>query len=75
VSLPSVVGPRGRLPIFFGVWRYRDSGVFNRTHLRFYSIKTGRALVIEVGFTSVDEALIGPLTTIGGRPLKTITAL
>jgi methionine biosynthesis protein MetW len=75
VSLPNIVGPRGRVPITLGIWRYRESGIFDETHLRFYSVKTGRELLRKAGYQINNEIFVGPLTTLGGRSLKYVTAL
>jgi methionine biosynthesis protein MetW len=75
VSLPNIVGPRGRVPTTFGIWRYQDSGIFDKTHLRFFSVPTGRELLVDAGFRIEREIFVGPLTTLGGRPLRRLTAL
>ena len=75
ISLPNIVGPRGRVPIIFGIWRYKESGIFDKTHLRFYSVKTGRELIQNAGYEIVNEVFVGPLTTLGGRAWKHVTGL
>ena len=74
VSLPNIVGPRGRVPTTLGIWRYHESGVFDRTHLRFFSVPTGRELMINAGFRIEQEIFVGPLTTLGGRPFRRLTS-
>ncbi len=75
VSLPNIVGPRGRVPTTLGIWRYHESGIFDKTHLRFFSVPTGRELMIDAGFRIDKEIFVGPLTTLGGRRLRQLTAL
>jgi methionine biosynthesis protein MetW len=75
VSLPNVVSLRARLRLASGVWRYEDSGIFDRTHLRFFTVSTGRDLVADSGFRISHETYVGPLTFLGGRRLLALTAL
>ena len=51
VSLPNVAVWDNRLRLLFGRFDYRDSGVMDRTHLRFFTFRTARELVSEAGFT------------------------
>ncbi len=39
-----------------GEWEYTDSGVLDRTHLRFYTVKSARKLLIGCGLEVVSEA-------------------
>lgn len=75
VSLPNIVSLRARVRIACGIWQYDDMGIFDRTHIRFFTIKTGRDLIAEAGLTSVQERFVGPLTWYGGRSLQIITKL
>lgn len=75
VSLPNVVSLRARARISRGIWQYEDMGIFDRTHLRFFTIKTGRELMSQAGLTICSERFIGPLTFYGGRSLQSITRL
>jgi 2-polyprenyl-3-methyl-5-hydroxy-6-metoxy-1,4-benzoquinol methylase len=51
VSLPNVAVWDNRLRLLFGRFDYRDSGVMDRTHLRFFTFRTARELVSEARFT------------------------
>jgi 2-polyprenyl-3-methyl-5-hydroxy-6-metoxy-1,4-benzoquinol methylase len=51
VSLPNVAVWDNRFRLLFGHFNYRDSGVMDRTHLRFFTFRTARELIIEAGFT------------------------
>lgn len=75
VSLPNIASLRARVRTACGIWRYEEIGIFDRTHLRFFTIRTGRELLIEVGYAIVDERFVGPLTFLGGRRLESVTRL
>jgi methionine biosynthesis protein MetW len=75
VSLPNIVSLRARVQLAMGVWRYADAGIFDRTHLRFFTVATGRALVTGCGFSISHESFVGPLTFFGGRRFLALTAL
>lgn len=50
VSLPNVAVWDNRMRLFFGRFNYADSGVLDRTHLRFFTFRTAHQLVIDAGF-------------------------
>lgn len=75
VSLPNIVSLRARFRLLLGVWRYEDLGIFDRTHLRFFSVATGRELITESGFQITHESFVGPLTFYGGRRFLSVTAI
>lgn len=50
LSLPNVVVWDNRLRTFFGRFDYVDSGVMDRTHLRFFTFRSARQLVVDCGF-------------------------
>ena len=50
-------------------------GIFDSTHLRFFTIRTGRELLVEASYAITDERFVGPLTFLGGRRLESITRL
>lgn len=73
VSLPNIVSLRARVRTACGIWRYEEMGVFDRTHLRFFTIRTGRELLAHAGLSIVDQHFVGPLTFYGGRRLEGVT--
>ena len=75
VSLPNIVSLRARVRIACGIWRYEEMGIFDRTHLRFYTIRTGQELLTQAGLAIVDQHFVGPLTYYGGRRLEGVTRL
>jgi methionine biosynthesis protein MetW len=57
VSLPNVAHWSIRLRLLLGRFDYEDYGVMDRTHLRLYTLKTGRALLEAQGYP-VEQILI-----------------
>jgi predicted TPR repeat methyltransferase len=56
VSLPNVANVTVRLGLLFGRFTYAPRGILDRTHVRFFTRSTGRALLEENGYrvASVD---------------------
>lgn len=48
VSLPNIVNVRERISILFGNFNYREYGVMDKTHLRFFTKKTALELMLAV---------------------------
>lgn len=59
VSLPNVGLWSVRLAHFFGRWTYQDTGVLDRTHLRFFTWRTARTMLREAGLR-VEGATSNP---------------
>lgn len=71
VSLPNIAYAGARLSVALGRFEYEDTGIFDRTHLRFFTVASGRRLVEEAGFRIVRTHYVGPLThRIGRRALR-----
>lgn len=77
VSLPNVANVTVRLALLAGRFRYAERGILDRTHLRFYTRKTGRRLLEQSGFridrvtpTAMPVELGAPW--IGGFPFRAI---
>ena len=49
ISLPNVAFGLNRLQLLLGNWNYREFGILDKTHLRFYTIHSGIKLVKECG--------------------------
>lgn len=75
VSLPNVAYLRTRLRLARGDWTYEDTGILDRTHLRFFTRATARHMLAEAGFRIVKEIPIGPASYALGRPGVGITRL
>jgi len=55
VSLPNVANLWVRLMLLLGRWDYTDRGILDRTHLRFYTRKTARHLLVSSGYAIEKE--------------------
>lgn len=55
VSLPNVANVTTRLALLTGRFDYSDRGILDRTHLRFFTRKSARALLGSTGFRIVGE--------------------
>jgi methionine biosynthesis protein MetW len=51
VSLPNIAYWQFRLRLLLGHFDYTDYGVMDRTHMRLYTVKTGRELIENQGYT------------------------
>jgi methionine biosynthesis protein MetW len=57
VSLPNIAHWQVRLKLLAGGFDYEDYGIMDRTHLRFFTLKSGRALLEGAGYR-VESLLI-----------------
>jgi 2-polyprenyl-3-methyl-5-hydroxy-6-metoxy-1,4-benzoquinol methylase len=67
VSLPNVVSLRARLAILSGRFDYAETGIFDRTHLRYFTPRTARQLLVDSGFRVTHAIPVGPVTARLGR--------
>ena len=68
LSVPNIANVTVRIGLLFGIFRYRDRGILDSTHLRFYTKRTIRDEIERAGFELV--ALRGssvPIRLIIGR--------
>jgi len=49
-SVPSIVNWYSRLTILSGKFEYSETGVFDKTHLRFYDLRSAKKLAIDAGY-------------------------
>lgn len=56
ISLPNVAFLLNRLNLLFGKWDYKEFGTLDKTHLKFYTIKTGQKFVKSTGL-DVEKVL------------------
>ena len=88
VSVPNIANITVRLGLLFGIFEYRDRGILDNTHLRFYTMRTIRRDLERAGFTilavrgsSVPIRLIigrytpDPILRIGEKILTIVTRL
>ena len=59
VSLPNVANLRVRLGLLRGNFRYADSGILDRTHLRFFTMETAHELLDKAGFELEESDVAG----------------
>lgn len=50
ISVPNIANITVRLGLLFGIFEYRDRGILDHTHLRFYTLRTIRREVERAGF-------------------------
>ena len=50
VSVPNIANITVRLGLLFGVFEYRDRGILDNTHLRFYTLRTIKQEIRNAGF-------------------------
>ena len=70
-SLPNVAHGDVRLSLLHGSFPYRDIGLLDRTHIRFFTLQTIRDLLYEAGLVVVEtKRVVMPLfsSEIGVRP-------
>ncbi|MFL6245585.1 MAG: class I SAM-dependent methyltransferase [Thermoanaerobaculia bacterium] len=88
ISVPNIANITVRLGLLFGVFEYRDRGILDATHLRFYTKRTIRREVENGGFRILDmggssvpiRLIIGswtpePLLRIGEKLLTWLTRI
>jgi 2-polyprenyl-3-methyl-5-hydroxy-6-metoxy-1,4-benzoquinol methylase len=68
ISLPNVTNWHTRLAILFGRFNYQDSGVLDRTHIRFFTFNTAGKMVRAAGL-KVERADYTPLIVRSLLPL------
>ena len=56
ISVPNVANVFVRVCLLFGRFEYRDKGILDRTHLRFFTLATLRKLLAECGFQCLEVA-------------------
>jgi predicted TPR repeat methyltransferase len=54
VSVPNIANITIRLGLLLGIFEYRDRGILDHTHLRFYTLRTIRREVENAGFRILD---------------------
>lgn len=59
VTLPNIGHWRARLQLLLGRFEYEEYGIFDRTHLRFFTYYSGQKLIKDAGF-KIEKVLIDP---------------
>lgn len=86
ISVPNIANITVRLGLLFGIFEYRDRGILDHTHLRFYTMRTIRREIENAGFRILEvrgssvpiRLIIGnytpePLLRLGERVLTWVT--
>lgn len=60
VSVPNVAHWSSRARLLVGTWEYEETGIFDRTHLRFFTPTTARAALEQAGLAIVEEKPVVP---------------
>jgi 2-polyprenyl-3-methyl-5-hydroxy-6-metoxy-1,4-benzoquinol methylase len=58
-SLPNIAFWKMRLALLRGRFEYTDTGLLDRTHLRFFTLQTATAMFIQAGFR-VEKVVVPP---------------
>ena len=62
ISLPNINHISIITQILSGVWNYEDAGILDKTHLRFFTLKTAIAMVEQAGLLPLERhAMTVPL--------------
>ena len=61
VALPNIMHYKSRLQLFKGNFNYKDSGLWDYTHFRWYTYKTGKQLLEQYGFQVVLATVTGDI--------------
>ena len=54
ISVPNIANITVRLGLLFGIFEYRDRGILDHTHLRFYTMRTIRRELESAGFRILE---------------------
>jgi 2-polyprenyl-3-methyl-5-hydroxy-6-metoxy-1,4-benzoquinol methylase len=68
VALPNVVFWKQRLQFLMGRWRYRDWGILDRTHYRFFDKQSSAELLQDAGYQIIRRKNDGPFPLL--RPIR-----
>jgi len=70
ISVPNVANITVRLALLFGRFQYTERGILDRTHVRFFTSRTARAMIEGAGYEIVSEKFtVMPLELVLGlRP-------
>ena len=60
VSLPNIANIYIRLKLLFGSFNYQERGILDKTHLKFFTLKSAKILVLGAGF-EIEEIKATPM--------------
>lgn len=55
IAVPNIAFWRSRLRLLRGIWKYEDYGIFDRTHIKFFTIFSLREALLEAKLKPVAE--------------------
>jgi SAM-dependent methyltransferase len=61
VALPNIMHYQSRSKLLMGDFNYRESGIWDYTHLRWYTFKTGKELLTNNGFNLIKSFVSGDI--------------
>ena len=68
ISVPNIANITVRLGLLFGIFEYRDRGILDHTHLRFYTKRTIKREIENAGFRILEvRGSSVPIRLIAGR--------
>lgn len=67
VALPNAVYYKQRLDFARGRFRYSETGIMDRTHLRFFDLESAKDLIVSAGFQIDEERVVGGVPSLGLR--------
>jgi methionine biosynthesis protein MetW len=50
ISIPNIANWKMRVYLLFGKWHYKDVGLLDKTHLRFFTLKTAKDMINRCGY-------------------------
>ncbi len=68
VALPNVAHWSVRARLLFGRFDYADTGLLDRTHLRFYTPETARAMLEEAGLKDLESDIVPDVPLLRYKP-------
>lgn len=75
VSLPNITNWRMRIKILFGNFEYKDIGVLDKGHIRFFNEKSAKNLLKDAGFEIIKFGITGLDSPIGTKFFQLIGTL
>ncbi len=68
VAIPNVAHWSVRLRLFFGRFEYEESGILDRTHLRWYTFESARAMLEEAGVRDLQADIVPDVPFLRHKP-------
>jgi 2-polyprenyl-3-methyl-5-hydroxy-6-metoxy-1,4-benzoquinol methylase len=72
VSIPNVANWSMRLALALGRWEYKDRGLLDRTHLRFFTKRTAMRLLEDAGYRVESAVAAVPVPLVRWQPLMAL---